>query len=203
VAIAEQLRIALDPLSSVRALPHGAAPDPCLYLLDRKGFIVKKAFLILCILAIVPVAVFAELGVGGAAFYKSPVLLGQAVDASGVNVNQFAFGGDARFTLGWFQAEGLLLFSAGSVSSLNLFLDAGLALDLAMFRFSLGAGPNLTYNFTHSPATQAGLNFKAGADLKLGPISVGLSYIMALNISNGIDVTTGSGLLGASVLFWL
>jgi hypothetical protein len=163
----------------------------------------KKLVLIFSILVIIPIAVFADWGVGGAAFYKSPVLLGQPVDTSSVNVDQFSFGGDLRFKLGWFQAEGLLLYSAGSVSSLNLYLDGGVALDLTIVRLSLGAGPNFTNNFSNSPPTQAGLNFKAGADLMLGSVSVGLSYIMVLNLNNGFDIKTGSGLLGASVLFWL
>jgi len=163
----------------------------------------KKLFLILAIVVILPVAVFAEWGVGGAAFYKSPVLLGQPVDLGNLNVDQFSFGGDVRLKLGWFQAEGLLLYSAGDIDSLNLFLDAGVALDLAFLRLSLGAGPNFTNNFGQSPAVQAGLNAKVGADVKLGPISLGLSYIMSLNIDNGIDIATSSGLLGIQVLFWL
>jgi hypothetical protein len=36
----------------------------------------RKLVLVLCVLAILPVAAFAEWGIGGAAFYKSPVLLG-------------------------------------------------------------------------------------------------------------------------------
>jgi hypothetical protein len=152
---------------------------------------------------ILPAAVFADWGIGGAAFYKSPVLLGQPIDIVNLNVNQFSFGGDVRLKMGWFQAEGLLLYSAGDVNSLNAFLDAGVALDLAIIRLSLGAGPCFTYNFGQSTAVQAGLNAKIGADIKLGPISFGLSYIMALDITNGIDVSTSSGLLGAQVLFWL
>lgn len=34
-------------------------------------------------------------------------------------------------------------------------------------------------------------------------LSFGLSYIMALNIDNGLYDNTGSGLLGAGILFWL
>ena len=50
---------------------------------------------------------------------------------------------------------------------------------------------------------QVGLNAKVGADLMLGPISIGASYIMVLNLQNGIHVTTSSGLLGIQILFWL
>jgi len=164
----------------------------------------RKLFLILAILVIVPIAVFADWGVGGSAFYKSPVLLGQSLDTANLNINQFTFGGDARLKLGWFQVEGLLLYSAGDVSSLNLYLDAGVALDVTILRLSFGAGPNFTNNFGSSTALQAGLNAKVGADVMLGPISLGVSYIMVLNLSNGIAIgTTGSGLLGVSVLFWM
>ncbi|MCX7030215.1 MAG: hypothetical protein NTU62_08855 [Spirochaetes bacterium] len=163
----------------------------------------RKLVLILAVLAIVPVAVFADLGVGAAAFYKSPVLLGQPIDLGSLNVDQFSFGGDVRFKLGWFQAEGLLLYSAGDVNSLNAYLDAGLALDVAILRLSLGAGPNFTYNFGESSPMQAGLNAKVGADVMLGPVSIGASYLMALNLENGIHIGTSSGLLGIQILFWM
>jgi hypothetical protein len=162
----------------------------------------RKLILIL-VLVILPVAVFADWGIGGAAFYKSPVLLGQPIDTSNLNVDQFSFGGDLRFKLSFFQAEALLLYSAGDTNSLNAYLDAGLALDVAILRLSLGAGPNFTYNFGESSPVQAGLNAKVGADVMLGPISLGLSYIMALNLNNGLYINTGSGLLGVQVLFWM
>ena len=163
----------------------------------------RKLVLVLCVLAILPVAAFAEWGFGGAAFYKSPVLLGQPIDTSNVNVTQFSFGGDLRLKLAWFQAEGLLLYSAGDAQSLSMYLDAGLALDVAILRLSIGAGPTLCDNFGQSSPMQAGLNAKVSADLKLGPISVGASYIMALNLANGVNVQTSTGLLGVQLLFWL
>jgi hypothetical protein len=77
------------------------------------------------------------------------------------------------------------------------------ALDVAILRLSLGIGPNFVYNLGGSSSPwQAGLNAKVGADLKLGPVSLGLSYIMAMNLDNGFYVRTASGLLGAQVLFW-
>jgi hypothetical protein len=160
------------------------------------------SLVVLAVLAMVPVAAFAELGVGGAAFYKSPYLMGQPLDLANANANQFSFGGDLRFKLGWFQAEGLVLYSAGDVQSLNMYFDAGVALDVAIVRLSLGVGPNFIANFGQGSPVQAGLNGKIGADIKLGPISFGLSYIMALNLSNGATLQTSSGLLGAQVLFW-
>jgi hypothetical protein len=163
----------------------------------------KKSIIIVAFMAMVSAAAFAEFGVGAAAFYKSPVLVGQPVDVSNLNVDQVSFGADARFKLGWFQAEGLLLYSAGEVDSLNAFLDAGVALDVAFLRISLGAGPNFSNNFGHSAPIQAGLNAKLGADLKFGAFSIGLSYIMAMNLDNGIYIGTASGLLGIQALYWL
>jgi hypothetical protein len=163
----------------------------------------RKLVLVFAVLCIFSVAAFAEWGIGGAAFYKSPVLIGQPLDTANVNVNQFSFGGDLRFKLAWFQAEGLLLYSAGDVQSLNMYLDGGVALDVAILRLSLGIGPNFVANFGQSSILQAGLNAKIGADIKLGSISVGASYIMALNLANGVNVQTSSGLLGVQVLFWM
>ena len=36
----------------------------------------------------------------------------------------------------------------------------------------------------------------------LGKISAGLSYIMNLNINNGVQINTGAGLLGVNIMFW-
>jgi hypothetical protein len=163
----------------------------------------KKSIAILVALALASAAAYAEIGLGAAAFFKSPVLVGQTIDVDNLNVDQFSFGADARFKLGWFQAEGILLYSVGAVDSLNAYLDAGIALDLAIVRLSLGAGPNFYGTVGHGDAAQAGVNAKLGADVKIGAISVGLSYIMALSIDNGIYLNSGSGLLGLQVLIWL
>jgi hypothetical protein len=172
----------------------------------------RKLFFVLCVLAILPVAVFADSpppsliswGIGPAAFYKSPVLLGQPTDTNNLNVDQFIFGGDLRFKVSLFQAEALVLYAGGNgVNSFDTYLDAGLALDIAILRIDLGIGPNFVYNSGNNSGAQVGLNAKVGADVLLGPISVGLSYIMELNISNGVQVGTGSGLLGLNVMFWI
>jgi hypothetical protein len=53
---------------------------------------------------------------------------------------------------------------------------------------------NFIYNFGESSPFHAGLIAEAGADIKLGPVSFGLSYIMAMNIDNGLYIGAGSGL---------
>lgn len=163
----------------------------------------KRTILVLAFIAMASSAAFAEFGLGGAAFLKSPVLVAQPIDISNLNVNQFSFGADARFKLGWFQAEGLLLYSAGDVNAFQAYLDAGVALDIAMLRLSFGAGPNFSASIVELSPIQAGINAKIGADIVIGKVSFGLSYIMALNISNGIYVGTSSGLLGLQILFWI
>lgn len=164
----------------------------------------KRLLVILAVLTILPSMAFAQLGFGPAAFLKSPVLVGQPVDVDQLNVNQFSFGGDVRYRVGWFQAEGLVLYSLGEVSSLDAFLDAGVVVDIAIVSLSLGAGPNFTYNLGSDSPVQAGFNAKAGVDVWLGPVSVGVSYIMAMKVDDDfkVSVQTSSGLLGAQVLFW-
>lgn len=166
----------------------------------------RKIVLIVAILMVLSTFAFAQglgVGIGGAAFFKSPYLMGSVPDVGNLNVNQFVFGGDLRVKISIFQAEALLLFATGELTSFNAYLDAGVALDIAILRLSLGAGPNLTFTVGDAAPAQVGLNAKIGADIKLGPISFGLSYIMALSITNGIHPNTGSGLLGAQVLYWL
>jgi hypothetical protein len=163
----------------------------------------KAVILGALLLVVMPIAAFAELGIGAAAFGKSPALVGQADDTTNLNVSQFSFGGDARLKLGWFMGEALVLYASGSgVNSFNTYLDVGVTGDLAIVRLSLGAGPNFVYNAGSNSGAQVGLNAKVGADVMFGNISAGLSYIMAMNIGNGVQINTGSGLLGANVTFW-
>lgn len=154
-------------------------------------------------LIMAPIALSAEFGVGAAALYKSPVLFGQDVDLANHNVDQFSFGGDLRWKIGWFQASGLIVYSAGDVDSLNAYLDAGVALDASILRLSIGAGPNFSNNFGEDHPIQAGLNAKIGADIMMGAVSLGLTYIMALDIGDNVVVQSNVGLLGAQVIFWM
>jgi hypothetical protein len=155
------------------------------------------------LLVVMPIAAFAQVGVGAAAFGKSPALVGQPDDTNNLNVSQFSFGGDVRLKLDWFMGEALVLYASGSgVNSLNAYLDAGVTGDLAIVRLSLGAGPSFVYNAGSNSGAQVGLNAKVGADVMLGNISVGVAYIMAMNIGNGVQINNGAGLLGANVTFW-
>ena len=162
-----------------------------------------KRVLIVLALCLVPLLSFAELGLGGAAFFNSPVLIGQDVTASGLTSGGFTFGPDLRFKLSILQLEALgLVTVAGGSTALDLYTDVGLALDLLFLRLSLGAGPNFTYEFGGADPFMPGFNAKANVDIKLGKLSVGLSYIMGLVVDNGIALDKSTGLLGVSVLYW-
>ncbi|MFW5842886.1 MAG: hypothetical protein ACOCW6_03090 [Spirochaetota bacterium] len=167
----------------------------------------KRTVLLVLLVALVGLPAFAlpEVGLGLSAFYNSPVMLGQDSDKEELNVDKFTFGGNGRVKLAIFHGEALLLYSNSEVvKSLDVYLDAGVAFDvLTLLRLSAGAGPALTYNIGESDEpVDAGLNVKLNADVKLARLSAGLSYIMDLNLDNGIDIDTSAGLLGASVLFW-
>lgn len=161
----------------------------------------RKLILILVVLVILPTMAFAQLALGPAVFLNSPI---QTVDVMQLDVNQFSFGGDVRYRVGWFQAEGVLLYSPGDVNSLDMYLDAGVALDIAIVSLSIGAGPNFTNNLGQSAPIQAGFNAKVGADVRLGSVSVGASYIMALTFDDDININanTSSGLFGIQILVW-
>jgi len=47
-----------------------------------------------------------------------------------------------------------------------------------------------------------GFNAKANVDVKLGKISLGLSYIMGLVVDGGVALDKSTGMLGVSVLYW-
>jgi hypothetical protein len=162
-----------------------------------------KRILIVLALCLVPLLSFAELGVGGAAFFNSPVLVGQPVDKS-VFDNGFSFGGDLRLKLAILQLEALgLVTTGGGETALDLYTDVGLALDVLFLRLSLGAGPNFTYIFGDAPDPSIlGFNAKANVDVKLGHLSLGVSYIMGLAVDNGIALDKSTGKLGVSVLYW-
>ena len=163
----------------------------------------KKMILIFAAMLLIPVVAFAQVAVGGIVFVKSPVLFGESISTANVNINQVCFGGDVRFKANWLQLESVIVGAAGPVNGIDVFADAGVVFDLAMIRLSAGLGPNLSWNIQTQPIVQTGMNAKIGADVMLGGLSVGASYIMALKYNDHVDLYNRSGLLGFQVLVWL
>jgi len=163
----------------------------------------KKTIILVLVLGLIPLALFADFGIGGAAFYNSPVLIGEDVPASteGLGLEDFTFGANARFKLSLFQLDALALLTLGDAANVKGFLDAELCLDLLILRLSAGAGPKIDYYFD-SGDVETGFNAKANADIKLGKLSFGLSYIMDMTIDGGIALDKSTGMLGATVMLW-
>lgn len=160
-----------------------------------------KRILLIGLILLLPAALFAEVGLGGAALYNSPVLVGGEISKPDWNVNKFSFGPNLRFKWSILQLEALALGSFGDFSSIDSYLNAGLAFDILFLRLSAGGGLSLNYNLENKEWGK-GFNGKVNADVKLGKLSVGLSYIMDLNLDGGVNLDASSGLLGATVMFW-
>ncbi len=186
----------------------------------------KRIIIALCIL-LLPMAAFAQFQIGPTAYYNFPLLEDGEADIPGlrsINSSDFTFGADARLKLAIFQVSGLALFTPGFIAddysfylppSVDVFLDAGLAFDIAFLRLGLGIGPNLSfflmgdrYGETQiSDPVSFGTNLRATADIVLGGISVGLSYLMQFDFELGdttadrlLDADKTQGLLGLTVL---
>jgi hypothetical protein len=156
----------------------------------------RKPLLVFAALLMTAGAVFADWGVGGAAFRTFPALFGQQADTINVgssSVSQYGIGGDVRLKVGLFQAEAVLLYSTGN--SFDAYLDAGVALDVSVFRLSFGAGQSFTSINGENASLRVGLNAKAGAQVMWGTMSIGISCIMPLDGSSSWPV-------GLSMVFW-
>ena len=175
-----------------------------------------KRFLVLCAVLIVPVAAFAQFQVGGTALYNVPYFAESGPDQ--INPSDFTFGADARMKIFVFQASGLALFTPGYTDDLgsqvpgnvDLHVDGGVALDILLFRLGLGVGPSFRFGLgPDSTASNVGFNVKATADIMLGRLAVGLTYLNQFafdsdaGASQVLDQDYTRGLVGLSVLFEL
>ncbi len=175
-----------------------------------------KRIIIVCAILLLPAAVFAQMQIGGTALYNFPYF----VDAgpSGLDASDFTFGADARMRMFIFQASALALFTPGYTDALNndvagkidLIMDGGLSIDVLLFRLGLGVGPSLRLNMgSGTDATGIGLNVKATAEVMLGRIAVGLTYLNQFEFDFSaaatqlLDQDYTQGLLGVSVLLAL
>ena len=167
-----------------------------------------RRFTLFLILLILPVALFAQLQVGGTALYNYPLVEDSSSD---ISASDFTFGADARLKILLFQASGLALFTPGtdlSPANLDLFLDGGITFDVLMFRLGLGAGPNFRVPLGEGSTSGFGLNVKATADLMLGDLSLGLTYLNKFELDfeqagELLDQNYSQGLFGISLLFSL
>ncbi len=176
----------------------------------------KKLIFIVLIL-ILPLAAFAEIRLGPTALYNHQ--LEQVDPPDGLHITDFVFGADFRAKISLLRLNAVALYVPGYSSpddgylstpgSIDIYTNAGVAFDILLFRLGIGAGPSLLFDV--NPATergfQIGANVRATADVLLGPISVGLGYLLNFPFDFSdpelipLDLSTGS--LGVSVLFKL
>jgi hypothetical protein len=183
----------------------------------------KKLIIILLILMI-PIAAFADFRLGPTAYYNFPLIQDsqfQPPALDGLDAADFSFGADFRLKLWIFHFQGMALFTPGVKdasdavvlpASTDLHVDAGLAFDLLFLRLGLGVGPSWAFFFgdadTVSAPTSMGMNGKATADILLGPVSIGISYLMQFDFdlkdaNQVLSADKTQGLFGVAFLLKL
>jgi hypothetical protein len=177
----------------------------------------RKTLLLLVLIAL-PCMAFAELQIGPTALFNvifSPDearSVGLYAKEKGVSLADFTLGVDTRLKLGLFQGCAMALFSPGSEdmpTEIELYLDAGIAIDILLLRLGIGVGPNLIVALGKelTKPVFVGGNVKISADIMLGGIAVSINYLMYLPdfskeslkyLANNLE-----GNIGVSVLFKL
>lgn len=173
----------------------------------------KRLVFVLALIPL-PIAAFAlNLYVGPTAYYASVIQPKSvsALSSSGISASKLAFGGDARLYAGplWAGAVGLVQPGTTNLPThVQLFTDVGVGLKLLFLRAGIGVGPDFGLQLGGN-ATQpgvAGANIRLTGDVLLGKMSLGLSWISRVqltqqSISQAFANPYGS--LGVALLFKL
>lgn len=175
-----------------------------------------KKILLIVALIVLPLSVFADFQIGGAAYLNVPLTPGQDAieDASGFEFGDLLFGADVRFNLSLFQAQATVFYSAAeetvpaTPASLGVYTDVGLLIDLSLVRLGLGIGPNLVFILDDvTDPTQIGANIKVSGEIVLGDLSIGVNFITMIENLAVEDFAAAfeepTGYFGVSVLYKL
>ncbi len=186
-----------------------------------------KKILFILIILLISTSLFAEFRLGPAIGINFPLIADNEYnppELTGADFSDFTFGLDARLKVLFFQAGTNIFLTPGVTksdakgseitlpASVDIFLDAGIALDLLFFRFGLGAGPNFTFFFKDTPlvsdTSSMGFNLKGSVDLVLGPVSLGIFYLNQFDFdldhpTSVLSADKTQGILGLAVLFKL
>ncbi len=166
----------------------------------------KKITIMILILAGIAVSASAlSVWVGPNAYYGEAITPDSLTTSnlSNVGFDDLAFGAEGRLYMGPL---------AGSISAeylgsnkIVILTDAGLNLNLLIFRFGLGIGPNFGVDLDGGEGALGG-NIRATAELKLGGFAAGLSWysMVEFNKSSIADAFNDPyGFIGATVTFRL
>ncbi len=137
----------------------------------------KKTLILVLILISVTMSTSAlSLWIGPNAYYASAITPDSVSESSvsKVTIEDLAFGGEARLYLGALTGS----ISAEYLGSKKILIltDAGLNLELLLFRLGLGLGPNYGISLDGGKSKLGG-NLRATAEVKLGGIAAGLSWV--------------------------
>ncbi len=166
----------------------------------------KKTIIVLLILLSVAISAPAlSLWVGPNAYYAKAIVPDSVTKSniSDIKIDDLAFGAEARLYLG--PIEGSVSAEYLGSKKILILTDAGLSLDILLFRLGLGLGPNFGITLDGGKAAMGG-NLRATAEIKLGSIAAGLSWIslVEFNQSSIADAFNNPyGFLGATLTFKL
>lgn len=173
--------------------------------------ITARKIALLAVVAMVlaaPAAVFAEIGIGVAAFSDTPILAAEDVNKELLD-GSFSFGANGRMHFNSLMLDALGLY-ASAEKSVDLYLTAQLSTDLlGLIRVSGGVGPAIRIPLAAEGNLIDNLsvdwvNAKVDVDVLLFNFSVGLSfqYLIPSSDVQAIDFSLARGRIGASVLIW-
>ncbi len=166
----------------------------------------KKIIFFILILVSITMSVSAlSLWVGPNAYYAKAINPDSVNESnlSSVGLEDLAFGAEGRLYIG----DLIGSVSAEYLGSKQILLltDAGLNINLLIFRFGLSLGPNFGVSLDGGGARLGG-NLRATAEVKLGGIAAGLSWfsMVEFNKASIADAFKNPyGFLGATVTFRL
>lgn len=172
----------------------------------------KRLAIIILVFVFLPLGAFADGLYGGIdLFYASLIRPADvvALDTAGLNMADFAFGGEARLILDPFWGSAIGLYAPGDMNlphHIDIFLDAGLGLSLGIAHVGVGIGPNFGLEFGNGAngLLRAGANLRLTGDIVIGPFLVGLNWISDIEFTRAsiADAFMNPyGKLGISVLY--
>lgn len=174
----------------------------------------KRIVFVLLLCLLLPLSAFAfDIYAGVDAFYTSIIRPADvvAIDTAGLNLADFAFGGETRLIVGMFWGSVMGTYAPGDVNlphHIDVLLDAGLGLALGPVHAGVGVGPNFGFAFGNNSAEffRTGANLRLTGDIVLGPVLLGLNWVSEVQFtyaSIADAFMNPYGKLGVSLLYKL
>ncbi|MCX7027605.1 MAG: hypothetical protein NT061_09015 [Spirochaetes bacterium] len=172
----------------------------------------KKNLVAALFCMLLPLGAFADGLYGGMDVYYASLVRPVdvvALDTAGLNMADFAFGGEARSIIDPFWGSAIGLYTPGDVNlphHIDILLDAGLGLSLSIAHAGVGIGPDFGLEFGNG-ATQffrTGANLRLTGDVVIGPFLLGLNWVseIAFTRASIADAFMNPyGKLGVSLLY--